>query len=314
MKTRTRIVVLPGRVGALDYASVRDPALLMDMAGVHVRLDGDLVMFYSGGGSGRYSIFAARSEDGRFWRKHGCVLRLARKHNEYASISMGSAIMTAGDEIRLYVSLRYPYQKERFAIGLVTVDAQLKSQDMAYPVIAPAAFRKCWDVFLPSVAFSELDAMWLMLVEGRTGRAFAIFGATSADGIDEWRPMNQGKPIFKPRWFGRGSWSGWESRSVANPKLSVVPIARGGVTYRMIYNGAGPRRNGYEIATAASDDLIHWCRHGRILRRGLNGTWNGGRIEGGVHIDAARMLFFGGPNDRDGHPFNIGLANVGGGA
>lgn len=279
-----------------DAAGTRDPTLLIGFDNHPIREECRLVMYYSGGQPQRWQIGRAVSYDGYAWEREPSspVLHCGKAEAwDGGSISCGGVLKISETHYRMYYS---GMNGERASIGLaMSKDGIVWKKYSGNPILCAPSFW-CNRLLLPHVFI--LPGSFIMVCEGLYGDRFEIVMAASDDGVS-WIPLNNGNPILKP------SKDGWDSRTVANPKLYQLDDG----SYAMTYNGASDGHK-YDIGIAYSDDLVTWQRcDAPILRRSdVGNCWGNGRIEGALLLkpDYKRMLFFGRSSPTS--PFRIYIA------
>lgn len=137
--------------------------------------------------------------------------------SDYAAV--GSAVRLSSGEHRLYyghsfaTGFRCAFSPDG-ANWIEQADLDLALDDFG-----------CRRMGLPCVR--HLGDRWVMVFEGLAKR-FAIYGATSPDGLD-WTPLNGGRPLYYPP---VGHWDGYAQ---ANPSVEHIPYI--GEDIFLFFNG-----------------------------------------------------------------------------
>ncbi len=300
--------ILGASGGSWDSTTLRDPILLMNEEGKVEKVNGQYVLYYTGGfGYLEYRIGRAVSEDGVHWTKNpsdSAVLSVGSAGSwDEKYVAMGTAIKMnpvppeAGDQYRLYYSGRD--DAGNFGLGLATSSDGINfTKHSGNPLVTGDKWNTDNGALGVAYVVKLSTGQWALMFEGNT--ACACYLGLSADGIS-WTAANDGDPVLE------GSAGEWDSAGVANPKLFELAPGK----YLLGFNGQAGNAQ-WNIGFAYSTDLTNWTKFSGnpVMVRGP-AEWDLARIENAfiatqdVGTDSVRMWYFGGP---DSTYFRIGYA------
>ncbi len=204
-----------------------------------------------------------------------------------AYAAQGSVLRLAADHFRMYYSSD---TLQGFALASST-DGLVWQRFGHDLILSPRPFGAL-RMGLPFVR--RIRDQWVMVFEGTDAGRFHIYLATSPDGIN-WQAGNQGRPIHTP------AAGAWDCFGQANPSLYVAKDHDSDrLTYFIIYNGCR-EVHAWDIGALCSDALEGPWRVSPdpVLRRGRDGEWDAGRVEGARLLDIAgrppSIVYFGLP-------------------
>ncbi|NQT84522.1 hypothetical protein HQ563_15985, partial [bacterium] len=305
-KSRGCMPVLSPSGGNWDRTTLRDPILLMNENGEIEKVNGQYVVYYTGGSAyPDYRIGRAVSDDGVHWTKSPSgapVLDVGETGSwDEKYVGMGTVIKMnptdGGTHYRLYYTGRD--NAGNFGLGLATSsDGVSFTKHSGNPLISGDQWDTNTDALAVAYVIQLTTGQWALMFESNS--PFKIYLGLSDDGI-AWTPSNDGDPVME------GTAEEWDSNGVANPKLFELAPGK----YLLGFNGQAGNAE-WNIGFAYSTDLINWTKFSGnpVMVRGP-AEWELARIENAfiakqdVGTDTVRMWYFGGP---DSTFFRIGYA------